>query len=1087
MATTAHLNTKPDFYSTKEECIEKSRNTVQTNPRYPEFTQNIFHAGDEEQFQRYRDSVNGDVCIPHISLSNNIFNDKILFPHWKGYENIEANAVINTFRYIFHKFKKGIFVKILNNELKVFLPFSKVNFTNEWAQKIQIDKTKYGNMHGFLKHVSEMENRTFNSRSFNENIEEWYGNNCLVRYEYPLSEGDTNVGVIKNMLEELCKSRKLLDIEFFVNRRDFPILTTNGTEPYNHIWESENHPLVSHAYPKYLPILSMSSSIRYADILMPTWEDWARIQSVESKWFPRVCKNYTDIFDTEWENKIPTAIFRGSNTGCGVTIETNARLKVSYISSISKPDEKGIPYIDAGISKWNVRPRKLQYDKYLRTTEIKELPFELSSYMTPKEQSKYKYIIHIDGHTSAFRLSMELSMGSVILLVKSQWKTWYTNMLIPYEHFVPVSSDLSDLMSQIKWCRNNDGKCKNIAKNAKIFFDTFLQKNGVFDYMQKIIIDMKSETGVYLYNTMSPLSTMIDMEHSSLDLSYPSTTQNISNISSIPFMTRCYGLSRGMEWIIRKIITEGEFENIAIPTGKSAFQNKLGTVKYFHVAGFNLAVKTTFDTQKIREHIHETYIGTKSLNEMSKFVPNFAYVFGMYRKDNAVNVITEYIHGETLHEYISSERFLFEEYLLILLQLCLALQMAQNICGFVHYDFTPWNIILQRVQTPVTFDYIISYDKIIRVKTTIIPVIIDYGKSHVIHDDIHHGFINMFSTNTVQDILTLLVTSIEKIASEKQLTSKDLKNLLILSNFLSRTKYRPEPFDSIQSIRTFFRKARKYSVLIEQSKYELESRRPYDLVGYIMKFIGPDCSFKLGAVKDYVNILNKGNARQVFEYVLAKTKKEKLQTYENVFIRLKHCTIPQPENLLFIYYVAQNLESNLLSVRENMLQFLENEQIGSAKYEKIFVETMRFLHTLYKEKIDNKKDKNVIYNLDENFLKLEPAEYNEETFLVPDEILRIKSTYHYDSDLSSYKNILETILLNNGTYKLTEEDRKYYMDIFQKLLSTSSLNMKNNTANSKTLVTLSHIIYQKDLQALENLGEIMCENVRKYVDIYSKF
>ncbi len=39
--------------------------------------------------------------------------------------------------------------------------------------------------------------------------------------------------------------------------------------------------------------------------------------------------------------------------------------------------------------------------------------------LTPEEQSKYKYIINIDGHVSAFRLSLEMSMGCCILLVKS--------------------------------------------------------------------------------------------------------------------------------------------------------------------------------------------------------------------------------------------------------------------------------------------------------------------------------------------------------------------------------------------------------------------------------------------------------------------------------------------------------------------------------------------------------------------------------------------------------------------------------------------------------------------------------------------
>ena len=37
----------------------------------------------------------------------------------------------------------------------------------------------------------------------------WYANNCLVRFEYPINEGDTNIPNMSDMLKELCKQRKL--------------------------------------------------------------------------------------------------------------------------------------------------------------------------------------------------------------------------------------------------------------------------------------------------------------------------------------------------------------------------------------------------------------------------------------------------------------------------------------------------------------------------------------------------------------------------------------------------------------------------------------------------------------------------------------------------------------------------------------------------------------------------------------------------------------------------------------------------------------------------------------------------------------
>jgi hypothetical protein len=52
------------------------------------------------------------------------------------------------------------------------------------------------------------------------------------------------------------------------------------------------------------------------------------------------------------------------NTG-NITIDTNPRLKVAYLGSIQQNKQ----YIDAGISSWNLRPRKYMTSNYLQTIE----------------------------------------------------------------------------------------------------------------------------------------------------------------------------------------------------------------------------------------------------------------------------------------------------------------------------------------------------------------------------------------------------------------------------------------------------------------------------------------------------------------------------------------------------------------------------------------------------------------------------------------------------------------------------------------------------------------------------------------------
>ncbi len=1110
----------PDFYDTREQCEAAvyNKNRILLNARYPNFTQTQFTAGDEEQFQAYRDATNGDVCIPDIDLSKNIFVDQP-FPTWNKYKEVGANTVIETFRYIFNKFKKGIFIKIQGNKLVVFLPFSKANYTNEWSSHIHIDP-KYKNLNDFLQTYTG--NYRFNPQRVNQNINEWYANNCILRYDiepvkdaqgkfkgYKPHEGDTNVGIMKNMLETLCANRVVPDIEFFMNRRDFPILTRDGTEPYDNIW-GDNVPLVSYNLPKYIPILSMCNTNRYADILSPTHEDWARVQSHKNIWFPRSCRKYTEVFNIPWKDKKKTAVFRGASTGCGVTIETNTRLKLAYIGANYEDDEF---LLDVGITKWNLRPRKVKGSNYLQSIDVEALAkqgIRKVNFLSLQEQSSYKYIINVDGHVSAFRLSIELSMGSVVLLAESKWKLWYSDMLIPYVHYVPVKKDLSNLIKQIKWCRDNDAKCQEIVANSTKFFHTYLQEKGILDYLQKTLIGMKTEMGVYLYNVQTPLDVQIDSELRSLSITYPKTIKNSSYVNEIPwFAKRCFGLLQGVHWIINMGLHERKIETI-IHRQRQIFTNKLGVVTKYDLKGtksrsiFSLAVKTTSDSQKTKEHIHEVFVGTKAINSLLKHIPNFAYTFGLLRTTSEeVSVINEYIHGETLSDYLKSKFFKVDTFLSILSQVCLAIQVAQNRCGLVHYDLMPWNIILQHSKHSVN-DYVIGYDNIIRVRTNIIPVIIDYGKSHVIVNHEHHGFINMFKVSTIQDMLSILLNSLAIILKNQRLDKKDFHNIMLLANFVSGTKYRPKRFVSAQDLKNFVKKYSKYSELCKGDKYELEKRTPINLFNWILK-IGKRAKYtfissykKATSIK---NTMNRGNSRQIFEYILSNTTEERAQTYFNVFVRLKHCTIPQPNNLFFVYYAVQTLISNLKTVNEEMGIFLAQTASSRPKvkvtntsspmaeqtYKKAYLETLHYLDRVYSPKIKDMEVEDIEYKIEGNFSHLEVAPYNVESFLEPEKIRNLLKKIVPMIDLSTYHEIITFILLYSGKYQLSNKNREYYLRNFSKLLKINTFNMKNNTANFNTLQKISADIYPKNRKILASQlpGVGNCSDAQRYIKDYT--
>jgi hypothetical protein len=227
MTTTQKFQQLPDFYKTVQSCKQQRCNT---NPRYPSFTQIHFTAGDKNQFETYRDPSNGEDPIKDIQLTNNFFYtstdpseiEKEI--NWKKYQILTTESVDNTFNYIFNKFKKGVFVKIKDNTLDVFLPFNKINYINEWGDRVKEDPRRFKSLTDFIIYCNNIQGFKTHPDSINKNPWEWYANNCLFRYENPPAESDSDLSNFKDMLETLCKDRKVPDIEFFLNKRDFPLL-----------------------------------------------------------------------------------------------------------------------------------------------------------------------------------------------------------------------------------------------------------------------------------------------------------------------------------------------------------------------------------------------------------------------------------------------------------------------------------------------------------------------------------------------------------------------------------------------------------------------------------------------------------------------------------------------------------------------------------------------------------------------------------------------------------------------------------------------------------------------------------------------
>ena len=87
---------------------------------------------------------------------------------------------------------------------------------------------------------------------------------------------------------------------------------------------------------------------------------------------------------------------------------------------------------------------------------------------------KYKYILSVEGNDKDSGLNWKLNSNSVVLMAKPRVTSWLMETtLIPNYHYVLLKDDFSDLLEKVKWCENNEDKCKDIIKNAHKFMSQF--------------------------------------------------------------------------------------------------------------------------------------------------------------------------------------------------------------------------------------------------------------------------------------------------------------------------------------------------------------------------------------------------------------------------------------------------------------------------------------------------------------------------------------------------------------------------------------------------------------------------------------
>ncbi|KAJ7259772.1 glycosyl transferase family 90-domain-containing protein [Mycena rebaudengoi] len=200
------------------------------------------------------------------------------------------------------------------------------------------------------------------------------------------------------------------------------------------------------------PIFSITKiSPCFSDILYPSEYYYS-----SSLWSPK----YIYPNNIKWSDKQSKLYWRGTSSGGQLTgwdFHKFTRFKLPYFSQ-KHPD-----LADLALTTFmGENCAKPQCDEAAIKHE-----FNITGNKAPREDAyKYKYLLDVDGNTFSGRFLGLLRSGSLVFKMTA-FEEFFNDWLRPFEHYIPVLPDLSDLVEKIEWARSHDAEARMIQERGR--------------------------------------------------------------------------------------------------------------------------------------------------------------------------------------------------------------------------------------------------------------------------------------------------------------------------------------------------------------------------------------------------------------------------------------------------------------------------------------------------------------------------------------------------------------------------------------------------------------------------------------------
>ncbi len=160
----------------------------------------------------------------------------------------------------------------------------------------------------------------------------------------------------------------------------------------------------------------------------------------------------------------------------GVLLTSEAELEAAAAMEmngvVGGGDDAILPWANIKFATANVNGTKAPAGESEEYLKLQELGISaIGEYVSMVEQARYKY--HIDlgggGGTTWTGTIEKLAMPGLLFHHVTPTKDWFHDLLVPWEHYVPVAADLSDLRRKYEWAEGHPVEARQIAESGTRF------------------------------------------------------------------------------------------------------------------------------------------------------------------------------------------------------------------------------------------------------------------------------------------------------------------------------------------------------------------------------------------------------------------------------------------------------------------------------------------------------------------------------------------------------------------------------------------------------------------------------------------